>query len=72
MSENTPVKRFRIGFVTASIFKNDNGERNFYSVTLQRSWKDDDEWRNSGSMGHADLLNAACVLTRAEQWIGEQ
>ena len=72
MSDNAPVKRFRIGFVTASIFKNEGPDRNFYSVTLQRSWKDEDEWKNGGSMGHADLRNASKVLERAEHWISCQ
>ena len=37
---NPPDAKFRIGFVTASVWKNDSG---FYSVTLQRSYKEDGE-----------------------------
>ena len=63
-----PAKKFRIGFVTVTVWKNDS----FYNVTLARSYKDGDEWKDGDSLGHGDLLNAARALTRAEQWIAEQ
>jgi hypothetical protein len=60
-----PVKRFRIGNVTAAVWKSDGG----YSVTLQKSYKADDEWKNTDSLFHGDLLNAMKVLERAERYI---
>lgn len=67
-----PVKKFRIGFVTATIWKNQGTERAFYTVDVSRTYKDGDELKNTSSMGHADLLNAVRVLTRAEAWVAEQ
>lgn len=69
-----PAKRFRVGFVEAAIWKNEGtGDRSFYSVTLRRSYKDNDgEWQTADSLGHADLLNAAKALERAELWISNQ
>ena len=71
---NSPVKKFRIGFVTASIWKNDGtGDRSFFTVDLQRTYKDGDgELKNTNSMNVSDLLNAARVLTRAEAYIADQ
>lgn len=66
---NRPDAKFRIGFVSASVWKNDSG---FYSVTLQRSYKDGDDIKNTDQLGSADLLNAAKVLERAEAWIADQ
>lgn len=66
---NKPVKRFRIGLVEAAVWKNQN---KFYSVTLSRSYKDGDEWKTTDQLGAADLLNAAQVLERAEEFISEQ
>ena len=64
---NTPAARIRIGSVTAAVWKNDTG---FYSVTLERSYRDDaGAWQNTDSLGHGDLLNAAKVLERAEDYI---
>ena len=61
----SPVRRFRVGNVTAAVWKNDNG----YSVTLQKSYKEDDEWKNTISLFHGDILNAMKVLERAERFI---
>lgn len=63
-----PKKKFRIGLLTASIWKNDQ----FYGVTLQRSYKDGEEWKEAQNMGHNDLLNAARLLQRCEEWIADQ
>ncbi|TCU78887.1 hypothetical protein EDE08_101670 [Bradyrhizobium sp. R2.2-H] len=67
---NAPVVKFRIGFVTASVWANDR----HYNVTLSKSYKekDSDEWRETDSLGHGDLLNAAKVLERAESFIADQ
>lgn len=66
--KNQPVQRFRIGAVTAAVWKNDG----FHSVTLERSYKEGDDWKQTHQLGAGDLLNAAKVLTRAEEWIAAQ
>ena len=60
-----PVRRFRVGNVTAAVWKNDG----FFSVTLQKSYKSDDEWKNTDSLFHGDILNAMKALERAERFI---
>jgi hypothetical protein len=73
MAKEEPVRRFRIGFVSASVWKNKSGDSTFYNVTLQVRYKDDNgEWQDSNSLSTDQLLNAAKVLTRAEQFISEQ
>jgi len=67
---NPPVAKFRVGFVTAAVWKNDAG---YYSVTLQTSYKDGNgDWQNGDYLNHGDLLNGAKVLERAEQWIAQR
>ena len=66
---NAPDAKFRIGFVTASVWKNDSG---FYNVVLSRSYKENDVIKNTDQLGAADLLNGAKVLERAEAWISAQ
>lgn len=72
MAQNEPVKRFRIGLVTAAVWKNKPGDTVFYNVTLQARYKDGEEWKDSNSLSTDQLLNAAKVLTRAEAYIAEQ
>lgn len=65
---NTPVQKFRNGYVTANVWENDG----FYAATVQRSYKDSDEIKNGGNFNHADLWSLARVVARAEAWIAEQ
>lgn len=69
---NEPVKRFRVGAVTASVWENRSNDRAFYSVTLQRSYKEDGEWKTADSYNAGDLLNLARVVTRCENYIADQ
>lgn len=71
---NQPVKKFRLGFVSATIWSNEapTGDRKFYTVDVQRTFKDGDDLRNTSSLNAADLLNAAKLLERAESWIAQQ
>lgn len=67
---NQPAHKVRIGLVTATIWHNDD---KFYNVVLSRSYKDaDDNWAETDQLSHHDLLNAAKVLQRAEEFISQQ
>lgn len=63
-----PVEKFRIGLITAAVWKNDSS----YTVTLQRSYKDGNDWKHTDQFFASDLLNAAKVFERAEAWIADQ
>ncbi len=67
-----PAKKFRIGYVTATVWKNEGTERPFYTVNVQRAYKEGDELKNTSALNAADLLNAAHLLTIANAWIMEQ
>lgn len=60
-----PVKKFRCGNVTVAVWKNEE----FHSVTLQKSYKDGEEWKNTDSLSSGDILNAMKALERAEAYI---
>lgn len=68
MEGDQPVKKFRVGSVTAAVWKNDGN----FSVTLQKSYKDrgTEEWRNTDTLFHGDVLCAMKALERAEDFIG--
>jgi hypothetical protein len=73
MSDNRPAKKFRLGFVTATVWKNEGVENPFYTVNFQRSWKDDDgNWKNGDGFNAADLPVIERLAARAEAWIAEQ
>jgi hypothetical protein len=67
-ASNQPAAKFRVGFVTATVWKNDN----FFNTSITRAYKDGDEWKDGDSFSHGDLLNVAKVAERAEAWIADQ
>ena len=65
---NQPAAKFRIGYVTATVWENDK----FFNVVLSKSYKDGEEWKDTDQLGSGDLLNAAKCLERAEEFISKQ
>lgn len=70
-SNNRPVQEIRMGRVKAAIWENEtqNGPR--FSVTVQRIYKDGEEWKTSDSFGRDDLPLLAKVLDRAHSYCYE-
>jgi hypothetical protein len=65
---NQPAAKFRLGYVTATVWKNDD----FFNTVLSKSYRDGDDWKDTDQLGTGDLLNAAKVLQRAEEFISQQ
>lgn len=74
-SKNLPVKRFRAGAISATVWENQtvtkNGEvATFYTVSLDRSYKDESgEWQHTASYRVNDLPRAKLVLEKAYEWV---
>jgi hypothetical protein len=64
MSNSTkPTAKVTLYPITAAIWRNENKGQAFYSVTIQRSYKDaEGNWKSSDSLNESDLLLAAKVL----------
>lgn len=74
MSDNKkPAARVTLYPVSAAIWRNENGKGEaFYSVTFERSYKDDaGNWQSSGSFNAGELLLLAKVADRAHSEIYE-
>jgi hypothetical protein len=65
---NQPEAKFRLGYVSATVWRNGD----FYNVTMSKSYKDGEEWKDTDSLGSGDLMNAVRVLQRAEEFIADQ
>ena len=70
MPGNAPHMKLRIGYVFANIWKNEGSNGDWYNVTIERSYRDDDgNIKSTDSLGPGDLLNAVKLLQRAEELI---
>jgi hypothetical protein len=68
MAKPQPAAKFRLGYVTATVWQNDQ----HFNTVLTKSYKDGDEWKETDQLGTGDLMNAVRVLQRSENYIAEQ
>lgn len=68
---NKPVQSFRLRGITASVFENqsEDGKTTFYKVTLQRSYKQGEEWKSTNSFGRDDLPIVSLLTKQAWEFI---
>ena len=68
-----PVKKFRFGGVTASVWENSTKEgKKFHTVSVERAYRDsNDEWQNTQVLRHSDLPKVVLVLQKAYEAIPE-
>ena len=70
-SKDKPVKTFRHQSITASVFENQGKNGQFYSVSLQRAFKDGDVFKHTSSFTRDDIPVAAYLLDRAYSFVLE-
>lgn len=68
-----PEKKFNCGSISASIWANTkvvNGETvKLYSATINKAFKEGDEWKHTNSFNIEDLPKVALVATEAYKYI---
>jgi hypothetical protein len=71
MAKAKPVHSVRIGRIKAAIWANQTENGTMHNVTVTRSYRADETWKDSASFGRDDLLTLAKVLDLAHTWICE-
>lgn len=74
MSNTTggPITTLKDHYIKAAIWKNESEKGAFYSATIERTYKDGDEYKTSHSFSGRDVLAAGQLLLRAYEQILEQ
>lgn len=62
---NQPVAKYRLGYVTATIWRNEE----FFNVVLSKSYKDNGDWKETDQLGAGDLMNSIKVLGMAADFV---
>jgi hypothetical protein len=70
---NKPLKVIRCRGVSASVFENSNGDskKPFYKVSLQKTYKDGDDFKTTTSFGRDDLASIAMIAQHTWLYISE-
>jgi hypothetical protein len=68
-NSNKPAHEVRLGRIKAAVWENETEAGVRHNVTLQRIYRDGDEWKTSDSFGRDDLPLVAKVADLAHTWI---
>jgi len=67
---NQPVTTIRAGGVKATVWENQSKEGNtYFSVSVTRSYKDGEEWKDTGTYYRDDLPKIELVVRKAYEFI---
>lgn len=72
--KNKPAQQYRLRGLAVSVFANTAKDRStpFYKVSMQKTYKDGDEFKTTTSLGRDDLPVADLLLRQAWVWILER
>lgn len=66
VENNKPLKIYKAGAISLSLWENETKDGNFKSFTLSRAYKDkDDNWQHTQSLKVADLPKLKVLLDQA-------
>lgn len=68
---NAPVRTFRLKGVKISVFENAVQHGTLHKVTIQRIYREGQEWKTTTSLGRDDLPVARLLLGKAWEFILE-
>lgn len=73
MSNNRPAHEIKLANIRATIWsnQNDRGDR-WFSVSIIRTYRDGDQWKDANSFGRDDLPLVSKVGEMAYAWIWKQ
>ena len=61
-----PVKKIKVGVVEAAVWENTSKEGNkYYTTSMERNYKDGEEWKKTSSLRANDLPKAILALQKA-------
>ena len=66
-----PVRTFRLRGVKVAVFENKSEQGAFYKTSLQKIYREGEEWKTTTSLGRDDLPVARLLLQRAWEFILE-
>ena len=64
-----PVKKVSVGGIEAAVWENSSKEGNkYFTTSMERNYKDGDEWKKTGSLRTTDLPKAILALQKAYEF----
>lgn len=67
-----PAHTIRSGGIEVTVWRNNGEKAPWYSVTMKRTYKKGEEWKQTDSYAGDDLLLLSKLLDQAHSWIISQ
>ena len=65
-----PVKKIKVGGIEAAVWENTSKEGNkYFTTSMERNYKDGEEWKKTSSLRANDLPKAILVLQKAFEFV---
>jgi hypothetical protein len=64
-----PVEKLRSGAVEVAIWRKESEKGPFHSVTMSRSYKQGEEWKQADSFSGDEVLILSKLLDMADTWM---
>ena len=72
-ASNPPIKKFRVGDVSADVWERVTDAGTFHDVSFSRSFKDKQgQWKSAGNFSAADIGSLRLCLNMAEKFLIEK
>ena len=65
----TPVKTVKCGGIQLAIWANETSKGTFNSITIDKSYKDKDEWKRTKSFKPADLVKLQLGISKVLEYL---
>jgi len=73
MTGNKPIHKFRNGQISLTIWENSNEKnkksdeplKKWFSINLEKAYKDGEEWKNTSNFGSDDLMKICSLVMKA-------
>lgn len=70
-AKQKPIHRIRCGSVSAAIWQNDSQKGPFLTASVERTYREGDDFKSSSSFAETDLAALALVAADAARWIAD-
>ena len=65
----TPIKTVKVGGIQLAIWANETSKGTFNSITIDKSYKDGDEWKRTKSFKPADLVKLQLGISKVLEYL---
>jgi len=69
MSSSAPEKTIKVGGIQLSLWANSTSKGTFYSITIDKSYKDGETWKRTKSFKPADLVKVQLGITKILEYL---